>query len=318
MSNKNIARPVVTDVVNALSQATPVVEYAPVIDITPVIEDAPIVEPINFLASRLNKALTIDTNSYFEKIENGDGTQLEVTKKTYNLVNPIGKRTTATIYDLSIIEAMEKITAALHGKAILTYSICKNFANIAKTGKLENMGFKNIAEFGKAFYGLETSTVNHYVRIGDTFINDDYTIKNGLPDLSVSHFIELSAKVVDGDIAPIIELYQAGTLVDGMSTKKIRETLKSLSTPVIEDKTTETDNKSDESQTNENTATVVPNETEMNELSANFDSQVIIGKIMNACSVIESLFGMLNEHEINAIGYSDNLDCIKALAKALL
>jgi hypothetical protein len=120
-------------------------------------------------------------------------------------------------------------SALFPGKAILTYAICKEFSKIAESGKLENMGFKTIADFGKAVFGLETSTVNHYTRIGSTFINDDYTVKAGLPDLSVSHFIELSSSVQNGDITPIIELYQNGTLVDGMSTKRIRETLKSLS-----------------------------------------------------------------------------------------
>lgn len=268
------------------------------------------------LNTRLSDALTIDANSYFESIPSSNGNEIQVIKKTYSLVNPIGKRTSMTIYDASIIESMEKIAHALHGKALLTYAICKEFSKISNSGKLENMGFKTISEFGKSVYGLETSTVNHYTRIGESFINDDYTIKNGLPELSVSHFIELSAKVIDGDISPIIELYADGTLVDGMSTKKIRETLKSLSTPLIEDKTNTDDNS--ETSTSENVATVVPNDSEISELSANFDAQVAIGKIINACTVIEALFAMLNEHEMNATGYADNIDSIKALAKALL
>jgi len=276
--------------------------------------------PMQSLNSRLAGVLTINKDSFFEKVPTADGTEIDVTKKTYAFRNPIGKRTSMTIYDASIIESMEKIGHALHGKDILTYAICKEFSKIAESGKLENMGFKTIAEFGKAVYALETSTVNHYARIGATFINDDYSIKQGLPELSVSHFIELSSKVEDGDITPIIELYADGTLVDGMSTKKIRETLKSISSGAIEDKgeTASSDTTSATSTTNENTAEIIATDTEMNELKANFDSQVVIGKIINACTVIESLFGMLNEHEINAIGYSDNLDSIKALAKALL
>lgn len=270
------------------------------------------------LNTRLSDVLTINPTSFYETIESADGTALEVTKKTYNFINPIGKRTSMTIYDASIIESMEKIGHALHGKALLTYAICKEFSKIAGSGKLENMGFKTIAEFGKSVYGLETSTVNHYTRIGETFINDDYSVKNGLPELSVSHFIELSSSVVDGDITPIIELYSNGTLVDGMSTKKIRETLKSLSSPALEDKTEQSSEQSTSSANSENTATIVPTESEMSELSANFDVQVAVGKIINACTVIESLFKMMNEHEINAIGYDDNINSIKALAKALL
>jgi hypothetical protein len=269
------------------------------------------------LNAKLASALTIDTDSLFTTIKTADGGELDVTKKTYQFANPIGKRDSMTIYDTAIIESMEKISHALHGKAILTYAICKEFSKIAESGKLENMGFKTIADFGKAIYGLETSTVNHYTRIGSTFINDDYTVKAGLPDLSVSHFIELSAQVKDGDITPIIELYQNGTLVDGMSTKRIRETLKSLSSGnVIEDKSSNTSTSA--TNENENTGVTIPNDSEITELEANFDSQVVIGRIISAASVIEQLFDMLNKNDIKAVGYSEHVDAIKAIAKTLL
>lgn len=273
------------------------------------------VNPMNSLTAKLASALTIDTDSLFTSIKTADG-ELEVTKKTYHFANPVGKRDSMTIYDTAIIESMEKISHALHGKAILTYAICKEFSKIAESGKLENMGFKAIADFGKAVYGLETSTVNHYTRIGATFINDDYSVKAGLPDLSVSHFIELSSSVNDGDITPIIELYANGTLVDGMSTKRIRETLKNLNSgTAIEDKSAKSDSKS---ATTQNTGETIPNDSEVAELEASFDSQVVIGKIISGCTVIEQLFEMLNKNDIKAIGYQEKLDAIKAIAKALL
>lgn len=274
------------------------------------------INPMTGLNNRLFDALTIDTDGLFTTIKTADG-ELEVTKKTYQFANPIGKRDSMTIYDTSIIESMEKISHALHGKAILTYAICKEFSKIAESGKLENMGFKTIADFGKAVYGLETSTVNHYTRIGTTFINDDYSVKAGLPDLSVSHFIELSSSVNEGDITPIIELYSNGTLVDGMSTKRIRETLKTLATGnIIEDKPKTTTTTT--ATATANTGETIPNDSDVSELEANFDSQVVIGKIIGGCSVLEELFAMLNSHDVKAIGYQDNIDAIKAIAKALL
>ena len=281
-----------------------------------VVENGNINQAIN---DKLKEVLTINTNSFYETISNENGTEVEIVKKSYDLINPIGKRTTMTVYDQNIIESMERIDSALHGKTLLTYVICKEFSKIAKTGKLENMGFKNIAEFGKARFGLETSTVNHYTRIGENFISDDYTVKAGLPDLSVSHFIELSSQVTDdGDITPIIELYTKGTLSDGMSTKKIREIIKSLSSNAIEDKSSNNNDSKEKADNSENEATVIMTESETQELQANFDSQVVVGKIINACSVIETLFDMLNEHEVTATGYDENLDSIKSLAKALL
>lgn len=269
----------------------------------------------NFFASQLAKSVEEDAPTYYEKIATETG-EIEVSKKVYQFANPVGKRNSLTVYNLEVIKIMEMIDKALKGKTLLTYTICKAFVKIEETGELEKMGFKTVAEFGKAVYGLETSTVNHYVRIGKNFINDDFTVKAGLPDLTVGHFIELSALVQDGDITPVVQLYANGTLIDGMSTKKVRETLRTLNGKAIEqkDSKTETDSKADT--TTINTGEIV--ETPVSELQVNFDSQIVVGKIINACSYISELFSLLNEHEINAIGYQENLDTIKALAKALL
>lgn len=269
----------------------------------------------NFFASQLASKVEVETPSYFEKIATEKG-EVEVSKKVYQFANPVGKRSSLTVYNIEVIKIMEMIDLALKGKTLLTYTICKAFSQIEESGELEKMGFKTVAEFGKAIYGLETSTVNHYARIGKNFITDDFTVKPGLPELTVGHFIELSSLVENGDITPVIDLYSNGTLTDGMSTKKVRETLKTLNGKAIEqkDRKTEADSKADT--TTVNTGERV--ETPVSELQVNFDSQIVVGKIVNACSYISELFSLLNEHEINAIGYQENLDTIKALAKALL
>ena len=276
----------------------------------------------NTVIDRLGNALAININDYYEKVPTKDG-ETEISKKVYEFANPIGKRTQITLYDMAIIESTEKISKALHGRSILNYVICKEFSKIAESGKLENMGFKNIAEYGKAIFGLETSTVNHYARIGKAFINDDYTVKAGLPELSVSHFIELNSLVgEDGDISTIIELYQTGKLVDGMSTKKIREVLTASKTPQIEDKSTkENENKSSEakddksSEANTNSVVTASN---VEEYRVNFDKQVVVGQILNTCNIISQLFSVLSENNVTATGYEESLEVIKNLAKELL
>lgn len=305
--------------VKATQEATQEVEGAKFVEST-VVENANTAEVIvsgnmDSLNAKLASALAINTDSLFTTVHTSEGT-IEVAKKTYQLANPVGKRDSLTVYDTSIIESMEKIAHAIHGKAILTYAICKEFSKIAASGKLENMGFKTIADFGKAVYGLETSTVNHYTRIGTTFINDDYTVKAGLPDLSVGHFIELSSMVKeDGDISPIVELYAKGDLVDGMSTKVVRGIVKAISTGLaIEEKSSNTTTAT----TTQNTGETIPTTTEVTELEAEFDAQVVIGKIISGCTVIEQLFDMLAKNEITANGYAEHIDALKAIAKALL
>ena len=253
-----------------------------------------------------------------EVITNDDGTKTEIIKKTYELANPIGKRQNVAIYDLDIIESMETIYKALHGKTILTYAICKSLSKIEKSNKLESMGFKSISEFGKAFYNFETSTSNHYARIGTNFINEDYTVKGGLPELTVGHFIELSSLVVDGNIQPIIDLYVTGKLVDGMNTKVVREVVKAIKNPELVDKSEKADTSTTPASAG-NTAEVIPTSTEMEELKANFTPQVAVGKILNACSVLDELFKMLNDNgATQAFGYEEPLETLKALAKALI
>lgn len=276
----------------------------------------------NSVIDRLGNALAININDYYEKVPTKDG-ETEISKKVYEFANPIGKRTQITMYDMSIIESTEKISKALHGRSILNYVICKEFSKIAESGKLENMGFKNIAEYGKAIFGLETSTVNHYARIGKAFINDDYTVKAGLPELSVSHFIELNSMVgEDGDISAIIELYQTGKLVDGMSTKKIREVLTASKNPQIEDKSSQakedksTEAKEDKS--NETSANSVVTASNVEEYRVNFDKQVVVGQILNTCNIISQLFTVLSENNVTATGYEESLEVIKNLAKELL
>ena len=276
----------------------------------------------NTVIDRLGNALAININDYYEKVPTKDG-ETEISKKVYEFANPIGKRTQITLYDMAIIESTEKISKALHGRSILNYVICKEFSKIAESGKLENMGFKNIAEYGKAIFGLETSTVNHYARIGKAFINDDYTVKVGLPELSVSHFIELNSLVgEDGDISAVIELYQTGKLVDGMSTKKIREVLAASKNPQIEDKSSkENENNSTEAKedkSTESSADSVVTASNVEEYRVNFDKQVVVGQILNTCNIISQLFSVLSENNVTATGYEESLEVIKNLAKELL
>ena len=290
-------------------------------ELIPTADELARMNEVNIEVSVLD-TLGLNFSDISEEITNEDGTKTEIVKKTYDLANPVGKRSNVTIYDLSVIESMEKIYKALHGKTILTYAICKELSNIEKTNKLESMGFKSISEFGKAFYNFETSTSNHYVRIGENFINDDYTVKGGLPELTVGHFIELSSLVSDGNIQPIIDLYVQGKLVDGMSTKKVREVVKAIKNPQLEDKTekpsNDTENKEAVTSTG-NSAEVIPTSTEMEELKANFTPQVAVGKILNACSVLDELFKMLNENGTSqAFGYEEPLETLKVLAKALI
>ena len=272
-------------------------------------------------ASRLVSAMAIDRDSYFQTVEKKDGTLTEIAKKTYQFANPVGTRTQMVVYDLGIIESMEKINSALKGRKLLTYVICREFYNIEQSGKLKDMGFKNISDFGKAVYGLETSTVNHYTKIGGNFLNDDYTVKAGLPELSVSHFVELNSFVGEnGNIDNIIELYQQGVLVDGMGTKKIRGILKAIKDgATLEDKSNEdksSEDKSNEDKSNEDKS----NKDKSNEDKSNggkfnedkstgangvseteniYDTNVELGKALSHVTALQDILSTIAKNDVN-------------------
>lgn len=162
--------------------------------------------------------------------------------KRYNLTSIIGDRATLTLTDPELIKSVEKIKFAESGRKVFGYVICKELARIDESGKLKELGFKSISQFAKALFGYQESTANHYVRIGKAFITDDYKVKDGLPEYSISHFIELNALVTehsDGTLTTekIEDLFLEGVIKDGMSTKQLRDAIKSENNKKVVDST---------------------------------------------------------------------------------
>lgn len=162
--------------------------------------------------------------------------------KRYTLVSNIADRATLTLTDPELITSIEKIKFAESGRKVFGYVICKELANIDESGKLKELGFKSISQFAKAMFGYQESTANHYVRIGKAFITDDYKVKDGLPEYSISHFIELNALVTekeDGtlDTSKIENYFLEGVIKDGMSTKQLRDAIKRESDKKVVDTT---------------------------------------------------------------------------------
>ena len=289
------------------------------------------------VTTNMAKALAFNEDDAYTEIARKDGTTVEIVKQVFEFKEPIGNRNQLTIMDMDIIKSVKTIQGAINVRKMSNYIICKEFSRINESGKLENMGFKTIGEFGKALFGLETSTVNHYARIGTLFITDDYEVNPLLPQLSVSHLLELES-YENGDVEKISELFQNGTLSDGMSTKKIREVLKSLSENAIEDKggndensndnsagdtgnnstVSTTDNSSGNGDTTSQSSSAEPTAESVEQLSASFDKQIVVGKMLNYCEVIEQLFCLLKEHDIEVVDYNTPIDAIKAMVQALL
>lgn len=250
-------------------------------------------------------------------------------QKKYNFAVKVGSRVGMTVSDSALIESIEKIFVAERAKTVMGYVICKEMARIADSGKLEGMGFKNIAEFGRAMFNYKTSTSNHYARIGRNFIDDNYHVKEGLPELSISHFIELNAHVgEDGDISDIVDMYLDGTLVDGMSTKDVRNALNSKK-DVIEAEFTNSDD-SDEGESaptdsNKSTDSSKGKKEKASQLADSdsdegeaFDANVECGKALNAIAAFNDCMAKLNANGVQVQGYQDMLNQLADMVKALI
>lgn len=249
-----------------------------------------------------------------------------VVQKKYDFAVKLGTRVSMTLSDPELITSVEKILVAEKGKKVMGYVICKEMAKIADSGKLEKMGFKTVAEFGKAMFGFETSTCNHYVRIGRNFITDDYHVIDGLPELSISHFIELNKYVgEDGDTSDIVDMYLDGTLVDGMSTKDVRKALVAKSNTVEAEITTsdsdstETEsisdnNKSTDSSKGKTEKASQPTDSE----KAAFDANVECGKALDAIAKFAEAMATLNANGIQVSGYEDKLATLADMVKTLI
>lgn len=318
--NENINNEVISDSVEATAEAS--------------------VDIMTTIARQMYADLHVDDNDYYTTIAKKDGTSVEIIKQVFKFKEPIGNRNQLTVMDKGIIKSIKTIEGAIAVNKKATYIICKELSNIKESGKLENLGFKTIGELAKALFGIESSTANHYAKIGELFITDTYEVNPLLPQLSVSHLLELDTY---GDAEKVSELFQKGILSDGMSTKKIREVLKGLKDKALEDKSDKgdnddtdnsvididdtstsestadsSDNGNQTSATNTATATTEPTQESIDHLNANFDKQVAVQQMLNYCDVLEQYFAMLKEHDIEVVDYGKAIDNLKAMVKALV
>ena len=248
-------------------------------------------------------------------------------QKKYTFVAKMGNKSSITLFDPALITSVERIKTAEAVTSRMSYVVCRELANIEESGKLQSLGFKNIADFARAMFGYKTSTSNHYARIGKYFINEDYSVKEGIPDLSVSHFVELNTLVGDdGSIDNIVELFADGTLTDGMSTKMLRSTILSLS-KTVDSEASETTDTSETTATSETTdkdsqlatSKEISKEAGKEESdNAPFDANIVCGKALDAIARFNDAMIALKDNGIQVAGYEDHLKMLADMVKELI
>lgn len=226
--------------------------------------------------------------------------------KDYELINPIGKRTSVTIMNTTAIKATEKIAFALTANKLMEFAICRELANINNEDILSEMGFKSISEYGNALFDFSRVTCTQYARIGKLFIGDDYKLKyRYIPkSFGKSHLLELLALVGEDDDMSAIEtaFIDSKILHDGMSTSAIRKAVKSITAGVIDVEGREID--SEESTPSEVT-TERSEGTQRRSRTRNDseapDTQISIGKVLNLLTEARLIYEELNEEKNPAV-----------------
>ena len=246
--------------------------------------------------------------------------------KKYTFANNVGNRTSLTLTDAELIKSVEKIKFAESGRKVFGYVICKELARIDETGKLGELGFRSIAQFAKALFGYQESTANHYVRIGKAFITDDYKVKDGIPEYSISHFIELNALVKenpDGTLntSKIENYFLEGVIKDGMSTKQLREAIKRENDKKVVDSTAEDVQESDDQGSNEQGSAFQGSEHKpkvSGETTAAFDKLTLSARALDALNVFEEQLAILKANNFTIPDITKTMALLRDVVKRVI
>lgn len=271
---------------------------------------------VSSFEQKLFLATHFDENSTRTIVKGADGKDIELVQKKYSFVNTHAGKDNITITDTSLIASIERIKGAVKARNLYAYAICRELYNIKASGKVEKLGFDTIADFSNAMFGFKRSTTSQYARIGEYFLNADYTPKVGLPDLNVGHFVELMSlmDIDNPDYTVVLPLFQPQdgkepVLYDGMTTKSMRDAInnykKSLLPPVEEEQQEEEqqeeEQKEEEQQQQQQQQASSQLNTQLDEKfdeNAPFDKQVELAKILSWTSNIQQSIALLDDNGV--------------------
>lgn len=172
-----------------------------------------------------------------------------------------GKEESVTLYDTDLINHTNKIDTFRKAGNMAIINIAYELGEIDKTECYKKAGFKNVAEYANILFDYKRPTTALYVRVARAFLTyneeEGYaTIKGDvLPKLTVGQMIELLPLVKEDDITEVEKAFINGDLNQRMSTKKLRDSVKSLT--AIETTSKEINETKEETNRNQTSATPI-------------------------------------------------------------
>ena len=230
---------------------------------------------------------------------------------TFKLKAPTSKVSEIVVNDRGLMESLERIRKADSLGEVSVFLLSRELANIADSDA-SKCGFDNSESLVGAVLGKAKSTLANYKRIGQYFVNADYTLRGAIPqETSISllnqllSFVPNENEAGEVDIRNVECLFKYGILTPYMKQKDYKRIINALKS--IETEKELHDMTEEEVQEFKKTLEAImeakpdkkkeveakEQEQEQEQEQASNDPQIIIGQSMNIISTLQENFKKL-------------------------
>ena len=142
--------------------------------------------------------------------------------------------TVKEIKNATLKKATERITKCTHAIATNAYTIAAILAKIDETECYTEDGFKNVAEYTEAFFGMKKSATYEYIKIGREYVENNHS---NLPheDIDFTHK-QVAALLPLNNRNRAVELIKDGTITVDTPVSEIKKIVKAEKTEPTEEK----------------------------------------------------------------------------------
>ena len=158
----------------------------------------------------------------------------EYVRATFKLRTPTKNHDEIVVNDIVLAQSLERINNAFAMGEVSSFLVCRELANIADTDA-SMYGFDSAPAMIGAIQGKAKSTLANYKRVGEYFVNNDYTLRGAIPqECSISLLNQLLSFVTkemeDGtaDIRNIETLFKSAILTPYMKQAEYKKVIGAL------------------------------------------------------------------------------------------
>lgn len=189
--------------------------------------------------------------------------------------------TVKEIKNATLRKATERITKCTHTIATNAYTIAAILAKIDETECYTEDGFKNVAEYTEAFFGMKKSATYEYIKIGREYVENNHS---NLPHAEVDFtHKQVAALLPLNNRDRAVELIEEGTITVDTPVSEIKKIVKAETTEPTEEETEEAELTEEAEPTEETTDNAALIASAIHDMRAAFD---------NLCNVISAANGI--------------------------